>query len=60
MDRHNIAWTDDEEITSSGSGGGTLFGCSAGASGSPFDPVLPGMVPMALGGLWARKRLSKA
>ncbi|WP_139248783.1 choice-of-anchor F family protein [Marinobacter antarcticus] len=48
----------DPEVTASSSGGGTIFGCSAGAPGSPFDPVLPGMVLMALGGLWARKRLS--
>ncbi|AOY88078.1 hypothetical protein BKP64_07775 [Marinobacter salinus] len=41
-------------------GDGPIFGCSAGAPGSPFDPVLPGMVLMALGGLWARKRLSNA
>lgn len=48
----------DPEVTASSSGGGTIFGCSAGAPGSPFDPVLPGMVLMAMGGLWARKRLS--
>ncbi|MCM0612443.1 choice-of-anchor F family protein [Marinobacter sediminum] len=42
------------------SGGGTIFGCTAGKPGAPFDPVLPGLVLMALGGLWARKRLSNA
>lgn len=40
--------------------GDTLFGCTAGKPGSPFDPVLPGMVLMALAGLWARKRHTAA
>lgn len=49
----------EPEVTPS-SGGGTIFGCTAGKPGAPFDPVLPGLVLMALGGLWARKRLSNA
>ncbi|MFC4258775.1 choice-of-anchor F family protein [Marinobacter lacisalsi] len=42
---------------SSSSGGG---GCTVGGPGSPFDPVLPGMVLLALAGLWARKRRTDA
>lgn len=41
---------------SSSSGGG----CTVGGPGSPFDPVLPGMVLLALAGLWARKRRADA
>lgn len=41
-------------------GRGTTFGCTAGKPGAPFDPVLPGMVLMAMAGLWARKRLASA
>ncbi|SNC75295.1 hypothetical protein SAMN04487881_2824 [Marinobacter sp. es.048] len=52
--------TDPDDTASSSDGGGTIFGCTAGKPGSPFDPVLPGLVLMALGGLWARKRLSNA
>lgn len=41
-------------------GDGPILGCSAGKPGSPFDPVLPGMVLAALAGLWARKRRGTA
>ncbi|MEQ5815571.1 choice-of-anchor F family protein [Marinobacter sp. NFXS11] len=50
----------EEPAAAPSSGGGTIFGCTAGKPGAPFDPVLPGLVLMALGGLWARKRLSNA
>ncbi len=50
----------EEPVAAPSSGGGTIFGCTAGKPGAPFDPVLPGLVLMALGGLWARKRLSNA
>ncbi|WP_162525048.1 choice-of-anchor F family protein [Marinobacter sp. BW6] len=50
----------EEPAAASNDGDGPIFGCTAGKPGSPFDPVLPGMVLMALGGLWARKRLSNA
>lgn len=29
--------------------------CSAGGPGGPFDPLLPGMVLLALAGLWIRR-----
>ncbi|SNB56365.1 hypothetical protein SAMN04487880_1575 [Marinobacter sp. es.042] len=48
----------EEPTVAPSSGGGTIFGCTAGKPGAPFDPVLPGLVLMALGGLWMRKRLS--
>lgn len=41
-------------------GDGPILGCAAGKPGSPFDPVLPGMVLAALAGLWARKRRGTA
>ena len=50
----------EEPTAASSSGGGTIFGCTAGKPGAPFDPVLPGLVLMAMGGLWARKRLRNA
>ncbi|MBY6069741.1 choice-of-anchor F family protein [Marinobacter salsuginis] len=50
----------EEPAAAPSEGGGTIFGCTAGKPGAPFDPVLPGLVLMALGGLWARKRLSNA
>jgi hypothetical protein len=50
----------EEPAATPSKGGGTIFGCTAGKPGAPFDPVLPGLVLMALGGLWARKRLSNA
>ncbi len=50
----------EEPGTSSSDGDGPVFGCTAGKPGAPIDPVLPGLVMMALGGLWARKRLSNA
>lgn len=37
-------------------GDGPILGCTAGQPGGPFDPVLPGVVLMALAGLWVRKR----
>ncbi|WP_372988177.1 choice-of-anchor F family protein [Marinobacter sp.] len=49
-----------EEPSSSSNGDGTIFGCTAGKPGSPFDPVLPGMVLAALAGLWVRKRRGTA
>jgi len=51
---------DPEDSASSSDGDGPIFGCTAGKPGSPFDPVLPGMVLMALAGLWARKRRGTA
>ncbi|RBP31068.1 hypothetical protein DET50_10689 [Marinobacter pelagius] len=50
----------EEPAASSSDGDGTIFGCTAGKPGSPFDPVLPSMVLMALAGLWARKRRATA
>lgn len=39
---------------------GNGSGCTVGAPGAPIDPVLPGMVLLALAGLWARKRRADA
>jgi len=50
----------EEPAASSSDSDGTIFGCTAGKPGSPFDPVLPSMVLMALAGLWARKRRGTA
>ncbi len=50
----------EEPSASSSDGDGTIFGCTSGKPGSPFDPVLPSMVLMALAGLWARKRRGAA
>ncbi|SFN09346.1 choice-of-anchor F family protein [Marinobacter pelagius] len=50
----------EEPAASSSDGDGTIFGCTAGKPGSPFDPVLPSMVLAALAGLWARKRRGTA
>src|SRR5690606_24847595 len=39
---------------------GNGSGCTVGTPGAPIDPVLPGMVLLALAGLWARKRRADA
>lgn len=51
----------DSDVATSGSGSdSTPFGCTTGRPGAPVDPVLPGLVLMALAGLWARKRTQNA
>jgi len=46
----------DLPLPTGGSSGGSSSGCSVGNPNGPFDPMLPGLLALALAGLFLRRR----